>query len=108
MPTERAGLHGDVPGYARVEMPTITVLLDSRQLENPDLDLRYAIPELLSDRSDGLIRDGGYDYETDHVLALYLQVDDAEAATELIEMVLREVVILNNHLAGRFTLRSEP
>ena len=88
-------------------MPTITLLLDPGQLENPDLDLRYAIPELLSDRSNGLIRDGGYDYETDQVLALYLQVDDATAATEFIEMVLREVVILDNHLAGRFTLRTE-
>ena len=108
MPTVPTGTTVRCLSTLTSKMPTVTLRLDARQLENPDLDLRYAIPDLLTDRSNGLIRDGGYDYETDHVLAIYLRVDDTAVAAALIEKVLREEVILDNHLAGRFTLRSEP
>ena len=44
-------------------MKNLVLTLDPEKLQNPDLDLRYVIPDLLSARSDGNIRDNGYDYE---------------------------------------------
>jgi hypothetical protein len=36
-------------------MPTIAVRLDPQLLDNPDADIRYRLPELLSERSAGVI-----------------------------------------------------
>ena len=43
-------------------MPTIALRLDPRELINPDLDIRYALPDLLVERSGGVLSDDGYDY----------------------------------------------
>jgi hypothetical protein len=44
-------------------MNSLILTLDPEKLENPDLDLRYAIPDLLKVQSEGNIDDNGYDYE---------------------------------------------
>lgn len=43
-------------------MQTIIVLLNPGKLKNPDLDLRYCIPERIEEVSNGTIQDNGYDY----------------------------------------------
>ncbi len=45
-----------------LEMRMIVIRLDPQLLSNPDADLRYRIPELLAQRSEGAITDDGYDY----------------------------------------------
>ncbi|HSZ58350.1 MAG TPA: hypothetical protein VK797_21980 [Tepidisphaeraceae bacterium] len=46
-------------------MVTIIVQLDAAKLDNPDLDIRYVLPDLLLSRAGGLLSDGGYDYAED-------------------------------------------
>lgn len=43
-------------------MQTIIVLLNPGKLTNPDLDLRYCIPDRIQEVSDGAVQDNGYDY----------------------------------------------
>ena len=43
-------------------MQTIVILLDPGKLINPDLDLRYLIPDRIMELTDGAIQDNGYDY----------------------------------------------
>ncbi len=46
-------------------MPTILLELDPQLLANPDADLRYVVPELLCERSGGLLVSDGYEYTPD-------------------------------------------
>ena len=41
---------------------TIAIRLDPQRLDNPDADIRYRLPDLLAERSAGVISDDGYDY----------------------------------------------
>lgn len=43
-------------------MQTIIIVLNPGKLTNPDLDLRYLIPDRISEITEGAIRDNGYDY----------------------------------------------
>ena len=43
-------------------MATIAIRLDPQLLDNPDADIRYRLPDLLAERSAGVISDDGYDY----------------------------------------------
>ncbi len=43
-------------------MATLAIRLDPRLLDNPDADIRYRLPDLLAERSAGVISDDGYDY----------------------------------------------
>ncbi|HSZ57807.1 MAG TPA: hypothetical protein VK797_19245 [Tepidisphaeraceae bacterium] len=43
----------------------IIVQFDAAKLDNPDLDIRYVLPDLLVSRAGGLRSDGGYDCDED-------------------------------------------
>lgn len=43
-------------------MQTIIIVLNPAKLTNPDLDLRYDIPERIETVSNGAMQDNGYDY----------------------------------------------
>ena len=43
-------------------MQTIIVVLNPGKLENPDMDLRYCIPDRIEEVSNAAIKDNGYDY----------------------------------------------
>jgi hypothetical protein len=60
---------------------SIGIRLDPAKLEHADLDFRYEISDHLAQRSAGLIRDSGYDYESDgNALQIYLQKPDLASA----------------------------
>jgi len=42
-------------------VPSIVIQLDPKLLVNPDADLRYLLPDLIVERSQGSIADDGYD-----------------------------------------------
>ena len=44
-------------------MPSIVIRIRPGDLTEPDLDIRYKIPDLLKERSKGLLVDYGYDFE---------------------------------------------
>ena len=46
-------------------MQTIIIVVDSRKLENPDLDILYKLSDCLDEYSNHRISDNGYDYLSD-------------------------------------------
>ena len=62
------------------KMQSIVISMDSRKMENPDLDIRYTLPDRIEEWSQGAVQDNGYDYvgEEGHILAVWLKTEDAE------------------------------
>jgi hypothetical protein len=81
-------------------MHTIVLRLDPARLDNPDLDLRYALPDLLAARSGGVIADDGYDYAggPPPFLVLYLKAAELDPAVACVRDVVENVRVLNNDL----------
>ena len=61
-------------------MQTIIISMDSRKMKNPDLDIRYFLPDRIEEWSGGAVNDNGYEYvdEEGHILAVWLETEDAE------------------------------
>lgn len=59
-------------------MQTIIIKLDSRKMINPDLDIRYTLPDKLEKITSGRISDNGYDYISKYELGIWLETDNAE------------------------------
>lgn len=80
-------------------MIKIILRLDPRRLDNPDLDIRYRLPDLLVERSVGVIQDDGYDYFGDiPLLDLFLTTDDPERAIAVTVDVIENGLVLGNEL----------
>jgi hypothetical protein len=80
-------------------MHTIVLRLDPGRMDNPDLDIRYVLPDLLSERSAGVITDDGYDYVGDRpYLVLFLKVTVLEPAVACVRDVIENVRVLDNDL----------
>ena len=78
-------------------MQTILILLDSEKMENPDLDIRYLLPDRIDEYTDGQIRDNGYDYLNGDVMGIWLETEDAEANVEkVIELITSEQILEND------------
>ncbi|MDP9942631.1 hypothetical protein [Ectopseudomonas alcaliphila] len=93
-------------------MKNLVLTLDPEKLQNPDLDLRYVIPDLLSTRSDGNIKDNGYDYEDQEsqsppLLAIFLIAIDFPAALKSINQLMMGEEVLGNNLSSVATLYLE-
>ncbi len=80
-------------------MTTLVVRLDPRRLDNPDADIRYLLPDLLAQRSAGVICDDGYDYVGEApLLVLFLKVSELEPALACVLDVVENVRVLDNDL----------
>lgn len=85
-------------------MTNLVLTLDPKKLNNPDLDLRYIIPELLAKSSNGNIQDVGYDYEereedtTAPLMAIFLIAENISSALEDIFQLLNNEEVLGNRL----------
>jgi len=81
-------------------MPTIAIRLDPQMLDNPDADIRYELPDVLAERSGGVISDDGYDYvgEQSPFLVLFLNASELEPALACVRDVLANVRVLDNDL----------
>lgn len=73
--------------------------LDPGTLENPDLDLRYDLPDAIAEQSNGRIRTDGYDYDDGPGprLLLFLVADGSEDLRTIIT-VLNAGPMLENDL----------
>ncbi len=84
-------------------MQTIIVLLDPTKLKNPDLDLRYNIPDRIEEVSDGSIEDNGYDYieigNRDDILGIWLETESAYENYPVIVKLFKEKKFLGNDLS---------
>lgn len=80
-------------------MSTIAIRLDPSLLENPDTDLRYLLPDLVTAASDGAVVDDGYDYDDDGHLVIYMATSDVDVAIEAVRLVVESQRPLGNDLA---------
>ncbi len=80
-------------------MQTIIVRLSPDKLQNPDLDLRYDIPEALEKATNGAISDNGYDYLPDNSIAVWLQTENAEQSYPSVVELFKKKKFLNNDLS---------
>lgn len=80
-------------------MHHLVLRLDPGLLKNPDLDIRYALPELLAEQSEQAIVDDGYDYACDGAfLLLFFKARELEPAIDCILKVIRKERVLGNDL----------
>lgn len=78
-------------------METILIVLDSKKLENPDLDILYALPEQLETYTDKEMYDNGYDYLNNTELGIWLATKSAkENCSKLIEFLKQNEICGNN------------
>lgn len=80
-------------------MQTIIIVLDSKKMTNPDLDIRYALPERIEEYTNNLIKDNGYDYLSNTELGLWLETDDSVNNVEKIIQLIKTEIILENDLS---------
>lgn len=83
----------------------LVLRLDPERLTNPDLDLRYLVPQAIELYCQGEVRDDAYDYgeKTSH-LFLYLLCDDPLGQAPRVIRFLQEEAVLGNCLAQAATL----
>ena len=81
-------------------MQTIVIKLDPTLLANPDLDLRYEIPEAIELYTNGQIVERGYDYleDANNSMTIWLGCDDANIAYLDVLGCFKQQKILDNDL----------
>lgn len=86
-------------------MQTIIITLDPADLVNPDLDLRYCIPERIEEASNGIIQDNGYDYidveegQSGPLMGIWLKTETAEENWPVIEKLFQQEKFKGNDLS---------
>lgn len=63
-------------------------------MENPDLDIRYTLPDRLEKITSGGITDNGYDYITDTVLGIWLATENSREMF----LVVTKIIANDNNL----------
>ena len=80
-------------------MQTILIVLDSEKMENPDLDIRYLLPDRIDEYSNGQIVDNGYDYLNENEMGIWLDTEDAAQNVEKVIELIKSEQILDNDLS---------
>ena len=82
-------------------MAAIVISMDSRKMKNPDLDIRYLLPDRVEEWSEGAVTDDGYDYvdEDGHILAVWLETEDAEGWWPKVVELLKTEQFMDNDLS---------
>ena len=91
-------------------MQTIVVVLDSAKLENPDLDIRYSLPDRVEEFTGKAVQDNGYDYldTAGQKIGIWLKAESAEEWwPKLVELLKAEQFCENDLSKSAFLLISE-
>ena len=86
-------------------MQTIIIVLNPAKLKNPDLDLRYCIPDRIEEVSNGAIQDNGYDYiDTEEgqpgpLMGIWLETESARESFSMIIKLFQEERFKENDLS---------
>lgn len=81
-------------------MQTIVVVLDSEKLENPDLDIRYELPDKVERYTHNEISDNGYDYLTDTELGIWMETSSAKDNYGKVVAFFEQHMVCGNDLTG--------
>lgn len=79
-------------------MQTIIITLNSDKMDNPDLDIRYELPDKIDEYTDGAITDNGYDYLDNDIMGIWLETDDAAGNVAKVIQLIESEEILENDL----------
>ncbi len=79
-------------------MQTIIITLDSDKMGNPDLDIRYVLPDRIDEYTDGVVTDNGYDYLDDDIMGIWLETYDAAGNVAKVIRLIESEEILENDL----------
>ncbi len=80
-------------------MQTIIITLDSRKMDNPDLDIRYILPDRIDEYTDGQIKDNGFDYITGDIMGIWLETENASENVDKVISLIESEEILDNDLS---------
>ncbi len=80
-------------------METIIIKLDSRKMKNPDLDIRYLLPDAIEKYTDNKVCNNGYDYISDTEIGIWLETQDAKGSLDLILKLLKKEEFCQNDLS---------
>lgn len=81
-------------------METILIVLNSEKLENPDLDIRYELPDKLEQYTHNELSDNGYDHLTDTELGIWLETKSAKEDYGKVIAFFERHMVCGNDLAG--------
>jgi len=80
-------------------MQTIIITLDSRKMDNPNLDIRYILPDRIDEYTDGQITDNGFDYITGDIMGIWLETENASENVDKVISLIESEEILDNDLS---------
>ncbi|MDE6426471.1 MAG: hypothetical protein K2K89_10120 [Ruminococcus sp.] len=80
-------------------MQTIIIVLNSRKMTNPDLDIRYTLPERIEEYTNNNIKDNGYYYISNTELGLWLETDNSVNNVEKIIKLIETEKFSENDLS---------
>ena len=80
-------------------MQTIIIVLNARKMSNPDLDIRYILPERIEEYTNNQVKDNGYDFISESELGLWLETDNAVNNADKIIQLINEEKFLENDLS---------
>jgi hypothetical protein len=80
-------------------MYSIVIKIVPDKLVDPNLDMRYVLPDLIAERSGNFIQDDGYDYASQSdAMLVYLTTNDLQKALPIVIDVIENVTVLGNCL----------
>ncbi|MCB2296670.1 hypothetical protein [Clostridium tagluense] len=81
-------------------MASIGIKLDPSKMNNPDLDLRYIIPNKIEELTKGAVEDDGYDYSSDgtNSIIIFLSCENPKKYVNGVLNILRNEDFLNNNI----------
>lgn len=86
-------------------MQTIIILLNPGRLENPDMDLRYCIPDRIEEVSDSLIQSNGYDFldskegQSGPLMGIWLKTENASENWSVVSKLFKKERFKGNDLS---------
>ena len=81
-------------------MQTIGIVLDPGKMSNPDLDIRYDLPERIEEYTDGKVKESCYDYLPDQRMVIWLDAEDSSKNVGDVIQLIGSEKILDNDLTG--------
>lgn len=81
-------------------MQTNLIVIDSKKLENPDLDIRYDLPDKLENYTNNEIYDNGYDYLTNTELGIWLGTKSAKESYGKVVEFIKQHMVCGNDLSA--------
>ena len=84
----------------------IVITLDPQLLDNPDADLRYILPDYIQEKTEGALKDDGYDYGEGDVMQIFMSVRDGiEDPVSIAKTAISGIELLGNRIDRAVQIR---